>query len=46
MTGQSWNNKNNAYKLKSSVYASGQGTGFLPGEYFPGIGDKLLWKMI
>ena len=32
-----WNKKGNTYKLKPVEYESGQGTGFLPGETFPGL---------
>ncbi len=32
----SWNNRNNVIKLKPEGYSSGSGTGFLPGEKFPG----------
>ena len=31
--------KSNRYKLKPENYQYGEGTGFLPGEYFPGIGE-------
>src|ERR1700722_1572296 len=30
---------NNIHKFKPLNYQSGEGTGFLPGEYFPGIGE-------
>ncbi|MGA8165135.1 MAG: hypothetical protein WB791_08955, partial [Waddliaceae bacterium] len=32
----SWNNRNNIIKLKPEDYFPGSGTGFLPGEQFPG----------
>ncbi|QPJ62212.1 MAG: hypothetical protein G3M70_10155 [Candidatus Nitronauta litoralis] len=33
---KSWNNKNNTTKVKPPEYQRGEGTGFLPGEKFPG----------
>jgi len=33
---KSWNNKGNTYYLKPPDYIPGEGTGFLPGELFPG----------
>lgn len=33
---KSWNNANNVTKLKPPGYAPGEGTGFVPGERFPG----------
>lgn len=33
---KSWNNKKNVTKIKPSNYQPGHGTGFLPGEKFPG----------
>ena len=33
----SWNNANNVYKLHPKNYTPGSGTGFLPGEQYPGI---------
>lgn len=33
---KSWNNSNNVIKLHPPGYTPGQGTGFLPGEAFPG----------
>ena len=33
---KSWNNKKNVIKIKPVGYQPGQGTGFLPGEKFPG----------
>ncbi len=33
---KSWNNKRNVTKIKPPGYKPGQGTGFLPGEKFPG----------
>ncbi len=33
---KSWNNKNNVTKIKPDNYQVGHGTGFLPGEKFPG----------
>lgn len=33
---KSWNNKNNVTKIKPDNYQPGHGTGFLPGEKFPG----------
>ncbi len=33
----SWNKKNNTYYLKPPNYEPGHGTGFLPGELFPGL---------
>jgi RHS repeat-associated protein len=33
---KSWNNKKNVIKIKPLGYKKGQGTGFLPGEKFPG----------
>lgn len=32
----SWNNNNNIIKIKPENYYPGSGTGFLPGELFPG----------
>lgn len=34
--GGSWNNPNHYYKVKPPGYTPGVGTGFLPGEAFPG----------
>ena len=33
----SWNNKNNVIKVHLENYESGDGTGFLPGEKYPGL---------
>jgi len=33
---KSWNNKNNVIKIQPPGYIPGHGTGFLPGELFPG----------
>ncbi len=33
---KSWNNEKNIYIIKPNEYEYGKGTGFLPGEYFPG----------
>jgi filamentous hemagglutinin len=33
---KSWNNSNNVTKQKPPGYVPGEGTGFLPGEKFPG----------
>lgn len=33
---KSWNNPNNVIKVKPPGYVPGEGTGFLPGEKFPG----------
>ena len=33
---KSWNNKNNVIKMRPDGYTPGSGTGFLPGENFPG----------
>lgn len=33
---RSWSNKNNVYKVFPPGYVKGEGTGFLPGEDFPG----------
>lgn len=35
--GGSWNNPNHVRKIKPNGYSSGDGTGFLPGEFFPGV---------
>jgi hypothetical protein len=35
-TDKSWNNKKNVIKIKPEDYESGKGTGFVPGEKFPG----------
>ena len=34
--GGSWNNKNHIRTLEPNNYIHGEGTGFLPGEFFPG----------
>lgn len=34
---KSWNNPNNVIKVKPPGYTPGEGTGFLPGELFPGM---------
>jgi hypothetical protein len=34
---KSWNNPNNVIKVKPPGYVPGEGTGFLPGETFPGL---------
>ena len=36
-TSKSWNNKNNVIKFYPGGYVKGSGTGFLPGEIFPGL---------
>lgn len=34
-TSKSWNNKGNVGKYHPQGYTKGDGTGFIPGEYFP-----------
>lgn len=34
---KSWNNKNNVIKFHPNGYTPGSGSGFLPGETFPGL---------
>ncbi len=34
---KSWNNKKNVTKVKPDNYVQGEGTGFLPGENYPGL---------
>ncbi len=34
---KSWNNKNNIVKVQPEGYEIGSGTGFIPGEEFPGL---------
>lgn len=35
--GGSWNNHNHIRTLEPNNYICGEGTGFLPGEFFPGV---------
>jgi hypothetical protein len=34
---KSWNKKGNTYKMYPQNYIPGEGSGFLPGEWFPGL---------